>query len=233
MPGFLRQSTVATVKLGPFLSPTDGLTPYTTAGFTVKLGANGGALAARNDSTAITHDADGYFFVELNATDTGALDRLKLDVPGSAGNYLPVWDEFVVLAPAVYDVLFGTTAPSTHTAAAVAALVLATPAHPVATDASGFVTATNGGGGSILSGLVAAGSTANMVVVTGYPAGKQYAGQRLQHGPSGECRYIQAQEDATIDYVFTLGAGTYGAGTGEDRDLSADPTAGDAVTIIP
>lgn len=86
---------------------------------------------------------------------------------------------------------------------------------------------------TIGSGLVAAGSTANMVVVTGYPAGKQYAGQRLQHGPSGECRYIQSQEDATIDYVFTLGTGTYGAGTGEDRDLSADPTAGDAVTIIP
>lgn len=116
MSRFLRQSTVSTIKLGPFLNPTDGLTPYSTVGFTVKLGVNGVALAARNDSTTITYDADGYFAVELNATDTAALGRLKVEVAGSAGNYLPVWDEFTVLSGAVYDSLFGTVALSTFAA---------------------------------------------------------------------------------------------------------------------
>lgn len=114
MARFLRQSTVATVKLGPLLSPSDGLTPYTTAGFTVKASANGGALAARHDSTSITHDADGYFSVEVDATDTAAVGRLRLEVPGSAGNYLPAWEDFVVLSQAVYDSLFGATALSTY-----------------------------------------------------------------------------------------------------------------------
>ena len=110
MARYLRQSTTSTIKLGPFVSPSDGLTPFTTGGFTVKVGANGAALGARHDATAISHDADGYYSVELDSTDTAAVGRLKVEVPGSSGNYLPVWDDFVILSGAVYDVLFGSTA---------------------------------------------------------------------------------------------------------------------------
>ncbi len=114
MPTSLRQSTTATIKIGPFVSPSDALTPFTAGGFTVKLSKNSGALAARNDATAITHDADGYYLVELNAADTNTLQELTVEVPGSAGNYLPIWKDYEVLAPAVFDAKFGTVAPSTY-----------------------------------------------------------------------------------------------------------------------
>jgi len=96
------------------VSPADALTPFTAGGFTVKLAAGGGTLGARHDATAITHDADGYYAVELDGTDTATVGRLKVEVPGSAGNYLPTWDEFFVLSAAVYDTLTGSTALSTY-----------------------------------------------------------------------------------------------------------------------
>jgi hypothetical protein len=122
MAGFLRQSTVSTVKVGPAVAPGDALTPFTGGGFTVKISKAGGALAARNDSTAITHDADGYYPVELNATDTATLGQLRAEVPGSTGNYLPFWEDFTVLSQVVYDSLFGTVALSTYAGGAVASV---------------------------------------------------------------------------------------------------------------
>ena len=108
MARFLRASTSATVRMGPFVSPSDGVTPYTSTPGTVYLSKAGGAFAARNDATSITHDRDGYHVVTLNATDTGTVGRLRAEVAGSSSNYLPVWEDFVVLDTSVYDVLFGT-----------------------------------------------------------------------------------------------------------------------------
>lgn len=108
MARFLRASTSATVRMGPFVSPSDGVTPYTSTPGTVYLGKAGGAFAARNDATPITHDRDGYHVVTLNATDTGTVGRLRAEIAGSSSNYLPVWEDFVVLDTSVYDVLFGT-----------------------------------------------------------------------------------------------------------------------------
>lgn len=120
---YLRQSTAATISMGPFSDATDGVTRETGLTVTVKLSKNGGALGARSSATAITHDADGYYPVAVDATDTGTIGRLRVDA--TAAGALPVWEDFTVLDEAVYDVIFGTTAPSTHTAAAVQALVAA------------------------------------------------------------------------------------------------------------
>lgn len=114
---YLRQATTATITLGPFVDSTDGSTPETALTLTVKVAKNGAALAARSDATAIAHDADGNYPVVLNATDTSAIGRLR--VAATATGALPVWQDFAVLDEAVYDVLFGTTAPSTHTVAQV------------------------------------------------------------------------------------------------------------------
>ena len=106
MSRYLKQSTTTNLKLGPFTSVSDGWTPQTGLTPTVRLSKAGGAIANRNSATALAHDADGYYTVELNATDTNTLGRLLALAAGTANN-LPVFQEYTVLAANVYDSLIG------------------------------------------------------------------------------------------------------------------------------
>lgn len=126
---WLKQSTAVNIKLGQFVDKTDGVTPETALSFTAKVSKNGGALAARNSATAIAHDADGYYTVELDATDTNTLGRLRVTATDSS-NALGVWQDFMVVPANVYDSLVGgsdkldvnveewnaTSVPAEHTA---------------------------------------------------------------------------------------------------------------------
>lgn len=103
---WLRQSTAATVKLGPFVDETDGKTAET--GLTIsqadiRISKAGGAFAQSNNSTGATHDENGYYGIPLDTTDTNTLGRLKVCVSESGA--LPVWQEFVVMPAVVYDSL--------------------------------------------------------------------------------------------------------------------------------
>ncbi len=105
----LKQSTAVDVLIGPFLDSTNaydgegGLSPA------VRLSKNGQALAAKSDVTTPTHDEDGYYNCELDATDTNTVGTLVLKVAGSA-TALPVRHEFQVVEEATYDALFGASA---------------------------------------------------------------------------------------------------------------------------
>ena len=103
-----KQSTTITLKMGPFVDKTDGVTPKTALSPAVKVSKNGGVLAARNSATAITHDADGYYAVELNATDTNTLGSLQAVATDSA-NHLPVYHELMVHPANIWDSLIGGT----------------------------------------------------------------------------------------------------------------------------
>ncbi len=105
---YLKQSTTITVKMGPFLDKTDGVTEETGLTPGVEVSKNGGAFAARNSATAVSHDAEGWYGVELNATDTGILGRLQVKAQDAA-NHLPVWHEFMVVPANAYDSLVGGT----------------------------------------------------------------------------------------------------------------------------
>ena len=105
---WVRQSSIITVKMGPFVDKTDGVTPRTALTPTVKLAKNGGILTARNSVTAITHDADGYYAVELNATDTGTLGGLQA-VSTDSANILPVYHELMVVPANIWDSMIGGT----------------------------------------------------------------------------------------------------------------------------
>lgn len=105
---YLKQSTTITVKMGPFLDKTDGVTEETGLTPGVEVSKNGGAFAARNSATAVSHDAEGWYGVELNATDTGTLGRLQVKAQDAA-NHLPVWHEFMVVPANAYDSLVGGT----------------------------------------------------------------------------------------------------------------------------
>ena len=102
---FLKQSTTVTVILGPYVDDTDGKTAETGLSLSVYLSKNGGTAAARNSATAITHDRDGYYRVELNTTDTGTLGLLR--VFASPTGALPVWRDFSIMPANVWDSFFG------------------------------------------------------------------------------------------------------------------------------
>ncbi len=102
----LRQSTAVTLKIGPFVDSTDGVTPetgLTIAQADVRLSKNGGDFAQKDDANACTHDENGYYNCPANATDIGTAGRLALAVNVSGA--LPVWHEFMVLPANVYDAL--------------------------------------------------------------------------------------------------------------------------------
>lgn len=104
----LKQSTAATVVLGPFVDSTDGVTAETGLTISqadVRLSKNGGAFAQKNDANAATHMENGYYSCALNTTDTGTLGRLRAAVNESGA--LPVWQDFMVVPANVYDSLVG------------------------------------------------------------------------------------------------------------------------------
>ena len=111
---YLKQSTTTTVYLGPFVDDTDGKTAETALTITAYLSKAGAAATARNSATAIAHDRDGYYRVELNTTDTNTLGRLR--VFSNTAGALPVWGDFTVLPAQVFDSLIaGSDALQVHT----------------------------------------------------------------------------------------------------------------------
>jgi hypothetical protein len=106
----IKQSTARVISFGPFLDKTDGVTLETglvsaldngTTG--IKLSKNGGALAVRAATvTASTYDSYGNYLVSLNATDTGTLGHLRVQMTDAA-TFLPVWADFEVVTANVFD----------------------------------------------------------------------------------------------------------------------------------
>lgn len=114
MTQWLRQSTAVTVKLGPFLDKTDGVTlesgiSSSDMNTNLKLSKAFGAFAARNGTPGATsYDTQGYYAVPLNTTDTGTLGTLEISVSDPA-THLHVWDKYTVLSAVVYDALVAGT----------------------------------------------------------------------------------------------------------------------------
>ena len=104
---YLKQSTTVTVQVGPFLDDTDFKTAETALSPTIEISKAGAAYAARNSATAISHDADGWYRVELNTTDTNTVGPLMLKSTETGA--LHVWHEFSILPANAYDSLVAGT----------------------------------------------------------------------------------------------------------------------------
>ena len=109
---FLRQSTSQTIRFGPCLDKTDGVseeTGLTLAQADMRLSKDGGAFAQKNAAGNATHDSDGWYSTTLDTTDTNTVGELILNVHQPA-NMLPVWLRWWVIEEAIYDALFGAAA---------------------------------------------------------------------------------------------------------------------------
>lgn len=111
----LRQSTASQeVPLGYFVDSTDGNTEetgLTIANTDIKIWKTGATSLASKNSGGATHMANGVYYATLDATDTDTIGPLVIFVHVSGA--LAVRLECNVLDEAVYDVKYGTTAPST------------------------------------------------------------------------------------------------------------------------
>jgi hypothetical protein len=215
---FVRQSTAATVTVGPFIDKTDGVTAETglaDQSANGRLVKNGTGAAFTASSWA--HDAQGNYLVGLSTSHTDTIGRLRLSF-SDAATYCPVWEDFMVLDEAVYDVLFGTTAPSTHTAAAVQALV-----------AAGAVASVTGNVGGNVVGSV--GSVTAAVTVTGTPA----VNVTQISGDSTAADNLEAALDGTGGVTITAAltgnvtgnlSGSVGSVTGSVASVTAAVTVG-------
>lgn len=104
MTTLLKQSTITTVQLGPALDSTDGVTEEVGLSPVVQVSKDGAAFADRNSATAITHDQSGWYLVELDATDTNTLGRLKVKFNDQT-THIPVWESYMVIPANVFDAL--------------------------------------------------------------------------------------------------------------------------------
>lgn len=110
MTQYLRQSTAATLKIGPFID-TDGAatTGLTLSQADIRLSKNGGNMAQKNESTSCTHDELGMYDCPVDTTDTNTLGRLDV-VVGETGALI-VRELYEVIPQGVYDTLYATNGP--------------------------------------------------------------------------------------------------------------------------
>ena len=106
----INQSTAVTIQFGPYLDAASGITAETgiTAGAGIELSKAGATFGSRNSSTGLTHDADGWYFVHLDTTDTNTLGSLIVKA-ASDDIHLPVWREFTVVPANIYNSFVGGT----------------------------------------------------------------------------------------------------------------------------
>ena len=110
--GFLKQSTAATVVLGPFVDATDGNTAETAltiAQAAVRLSKNAGTFAQKADTTSASHLENGFYSTPLNATDTNTLGRLVVAVRDAAA--LPLRQDYLVVTSDEWDRMHAATGP--------------------------------------------------------------------------------------------------------------------------
>lgn len=106
--GYLKQSTAATVMLGPFVDATDGdtaETALTIAQADVRLSKNVGAFAQANEATSATHMEAGLYSKPLSTTDTNTLGILTVAVKPTGA--LRIKQDYAVLSANIFDSLIG------------------------------------------------------------------------------------------------------------------------------
>lgn len=114
---YLRADTITEVTVGPAVAVGDGFTPVTTLSIAsadeaelIKHGAT--TATAISGTLATITNADGYYALDLSATDTNTEGRLVLLINDDS-LILPIRHEFMVVNANVYDSLFAASGTDT------------------------------------------------------------------------------------------------------------------------
>jgi hypothetical protein len=210
---FLRQSTAVDVAIGPFLDATDAVTAETALTISqadVRLKKNNGAWAQVSDATSATHEENGWYEKELDATDTDTCGRLLIAVHESGA--LPIWHEFWVLEEAIYDALFAASANAfTGAAGSTTLTALATGSITAAVIANGAIDsatfANDTGLASIRSNTAQAGAATTITLDASASAVNDFYNDDLVYIVSGtgvgQARFITNYDGSTK--VATVG----------------------------
>jgi hypothetical protein len=100
---FLKQSTAATVVVGPVLD-ADGLAVTTAVAANFSIAKNGTVAALTSET--VNHSANGYYTIELTTTNTNTLGRLDIIVNASTMSMAN--HRYDVLVAATYDAIVTT-----------------------------------------------------------------------------------------------------------------------------
>ncbi len=163
----LKQSTSVTVKLGPFVDSTDGVTAETALTINqadVRLTKNGGNFAQCNASVGVSHDEYGWYNVPLDNTDTNTLGRLTIAIGVSGA--LPVFAAYLVVPANTYDALVSGTDSLEVDVVAISGDATAAINLESACDGTGY----NLGGGAVVAASVS-GSVASVTGAVGSVTG--------------------------------------------------------------
>lgn len=207
----LKQSTAVDIPLGPFVDSADGATPETSLTLSqadIRLKKNGGAWAQKNQTSSATHEENGNYEVNLNATDTDTLGILRVFV--NEAGALPVWDDYLVVPANVYD-----------------ALVLGTDKLQVHADeiTNGLITAA-----SIADGAIDAGAIADNAITAAKLAANCISDDQLHTNAVNEIRNavtggayaLSTDANGHVRVVDGTGAGELDTSSGKVSIVSAD-----------
>ena len=105
----LKQSTAATIGIGPFVDTSGAaVTGLTLAQTDIIISKGGGTTySAKNDATSATHRSGGVYTAPLDTTDTGTVGILTVVVNKSGA--LPYSEKWMVVPANVYDSFVGGT----------------------------------------------------------------------------------------------------------------------------
>lgn len=110
----LRQSTARDIRMGPYVSVSDGFTPVTTATIASAdeaevLKHDGAATVAMAGTLAAVTGADGWYDYTASTGDTDTVGEVVF-LMNDDSLYLPVWRTAYVVEEAIYDLFFAASA---------------------------------------------------------------------------------------------------------------------------
>ena len=219
MKNLLKQSTAKTVRLGPFVDSTDGVTAETALTISqadIRLSKEGGAFAQTNNATGATHDENGWYSVPLDTTDTNTLGSLTVTIRETGA--LPVFKDFEVVTANVFNSLVAGSANLAVDAVAISGDSTAADNLELAADGTGY----NLGSGAIVSASV----TGAVGSVTGNVGGNV----------TGTIGSLATQAKADVNAEVDTGLADYDAPTNAEMVartiVSADYATASALTAV-
>jgi len=231
---FLKQSTVATVMLGPFISSANGSsasTGLTISQADVRLSKNGANFAQKSSGTAATHNEAGWYSVPLNGTDANTVGALIVAVHEAGA--LPVWREFQIVEEDIFEALLASSAAAFNSSDQVTVGSIAANAITATSIASFALTAVKIGTDAITSDKIAANAIgASELAADAITEIRSLATGTSDSGGAGE---IVDAERTEADDVWT-GAWilfTSGAFANKARIITDFDAAADRITFSP